>query len=117
MELTVFALAVLVLVGLGVLTYFVPVGLWIAAFSSGAYVGIGTLIAMRLRRVPPSAIVKPRLRLIPRTVKGCPGRGVPPVFSGAYFTPRKPGFCRLLGIATKGGRSTGADFSLVTTEP
>jgi len=41
--------------------YFVPVGLWIQAFTSGAHVGIGTLIAMRLRKVPPSSIVTPRI--------------------------------------------------------
>jgi uncharacterized protein YqfA (UPF0365 family) len=64
MELTVFALAILVLVGLGVLTYFVPVGLWIAAFSSGAPVGIGTLVAMRLRRVPPAVVIKPRISAV-----------------------------------------------------
>ena len=39
--------------------YFVPVRLWIAAWSSGAPVGIMTLIAMRLRRVSPAAIVNP----------------------------------------------------------
>jgi hypothetical protein len=32
--------------------YFVPVPLWIAAWSSGAYVGLFTLVGMRLRRVP-----------------------------------------------------------------
>jgi uncharacterized protein YqfA (UPF0365 family) len=64
MELTVFALALLVLVALGVLVYFVPVGLWIAAFSSGAPVGIGTLVAMRLRRVPPVVVVKPRISAV-----------------------------------------------------
>ena len=31
--------------------YFVPVPLWIAAWSSGAYVELFTLIGMRLRRV------------------------------------------------------------------
>jgi uncharacterized protein YqfA (UPF0365 family) len=64
MELTVFAVAVLVLVALAVLVYFVPVGLWIAAFSSGAPVGIGTLVAMRLRRVPPIVVVKPRISAV-----------------------------------------------------
>ncbi len=64
MELTVFAMALLVLVALGVLVYFVPVGLWIAAFSSGAPVGIGTLVAMRLRRVPPVVVVKPRISAV-----------------------------------------------------
>lgn len=47
-----------------ILLYFVPVGLWIAAMSSGAYVGITTLIGMRLRRVPPSEIVKPRISAV-----------------------------------------------------
>ena len=56
-----FAIAVLVLVILGIILYFVPLGLFIAAWSSNAYIGIGTLIAMRLRRVPPAAIVKPRI--------------------------------------------------------
>ncbi len=58
------ALALLILVGMGFILYFVPLGLWIAAFSSGAYVGIGTLIAMRLRRVSPSMIVKPRISAV-----------------------------------------------------
>jgi uncharacterized protein YqfA (UPF0365 family) len=48
--------------------YFVPVGLWIAAWSSGAKVGIGTLVAMRLRRVPPSAIVSPRIAAVKANV-------------------------------------------------
>ena len=33
--------------------YLVPVPLWIAAWASGAYVGLFTLVGMRLRRVPP----------------------------------------------------------------
>jgi len=60
----VFVLLFLGLIALGVLFYFVPLGLWIAALSSGASVGIGTLIAMRLRRVPPAAIVKPRISAV-----------------------------------------------------
>jgi uncharacterized protein YqfA (UPF0365 family) len=58
------AIAFLLMVVVGSILYFVPMGLWIAAFSSGAYVGIGTLIAMRLRRVTPSAIVKPRISAV-----------------------------------------------------
>ncbi|HSF15000.1 MAG TPA: flotillin-like protein FloA [Vicinamibacteria bacterium] len=58
------ALAFLILVGIGFLLYFVPIGLWIAAWSSGASVGIGTLIAMRLRRVPPSLIINPRISAV-----------------------------------------------------
>lgn len=39
--------------------YFVPVGLWIAARFSGAPVGLFGLVAMRLRRVSPAAVVNP----------------------------------------------------------
>lgn len=45
----------------GVIFYFVPIGLWIQAWTSGAPVGIGTLIAMRLRRVAPGGIIAPRI--------------------------------------------------------
>lgn len=41
--------------------YFVPVRLWIAAWSSGASVSIFTLIAMRLRRVAPNTIINARI--------------------------------------------------------
>ena len=51
-------------VGFFVFIYFVPVGLWIAATASGAGVGIGQLIAMRLRRVPPQDIVNPRISAV-----------------------------------------------------
>lgn len=37
--------------------YFVPVGLWVAAQASGVKIGIINLIAMRLRKVPPSVVV------------------------------------------------------------
>ncbi|MGD9796802.1 MAG: flotillin-like protein FloA [Acidimicrobiia bacterium] len=39
--------------------YFVPIGLWITAIFSGVRVRIGTLIGMRLRKVVPSAIIRP----------------------------------------------------------
>ena len=64
MELLIIPTALAVVVGFFVLMYFVPVGLWIAALSSGAGVGMGTLIAMRLRRVPPAAIVNPRISAV-----------------------------------------------------
>jgi uncharacterized protein YqfA (UPF0365 family) len=41
--------------------YLVPIPLWVAAWASGAYVGLTTLIAMRLRRVPPGTIVTARI--------------------------------------------------------
>lgn len=37
--------------------FFVPVGLWITAMFSGVRVGIGQLIGMRLRKIPPSIVV------------------------------------------------------------
>ena len=48
-----FGLLVLAVAVLALVLYLVPVPLWIAAWASGAYVGLFTLIAMRLRRVPP----------------------------------------------------------------
>jgi uncharacterized protein YqfA (UPF0365 family) len=64
MELPFIFLAVIALIVISIILYFVPLGLWIAAMSSGAYVGIGTLIAMRLRRVPPGRIVNPRISAV-----------------------------------------------------
>ena len=52
------------LIVIGLFFYFVPIGLYIAARLSGASVGIGELIAMRLRRVPPSQIVNPRISAV-----------------------------------------------------
>ena len=52
------------LVFFGLFFYFVPIGLYIAARLSGATVGIGELIAMRLRRVTPSRIVEPRISAV-----------------------------------------------------
>ena len=52
------------LIALMTFFYFVPIRLWIAAMFSGAGVGMGQLVAMRLRRVPPSAIVDPRIAAV-----------------------------------------------------
>ena len=57
-------LLVVVLAALALLLYLVPIPLWIAAWASGAYVGLFTLIAMRLRRVPPSTIVNARISAV-----------------------------------------------------
>lgn len=46
-------------VGLLALFYFVPLGLWIAALSSGVRVSIPTLVGMRLRRVNPNDVIRP----------------------------------------------------------
>jgi uncharacterized protein YqfA (UPF0365 family) len=52
-------LAVIVAVLVMLFLYFVPLGLWVTAIFSGVRVKIGTLIGMRLRKVVPSAIVRP----------------------------------------------------------
>lgn len=51
------AIAVASLVGLWVLLYFIPVGLWFSALVSGVRVSLIQLILMRWRKVPPSVIV------------------------------------------------------------
>jgi uncharacterized protein YqfA (UPF0365 family) len=56
-----FAIVLLIVVALGVILYLVPIPLWIAAWASGAYVGLFNLIGMRLRRVPPSTVVTARI--------------------------------------------------------
>lgn len=56
-----FGILIPVLIGLIIVLYLVPIPLWIAAWASGAYVGLFTLVAMRLRRVPPSTIVTARI--------------------------------------------------------
>jgi uncharacterized protein YqfA (UPF0365 family) len=47
-----------------IVLWLVPVRLWIQALTSGAHVGIGTLIGMRLRKVPPSVIVGARITAV-----------------------------------------------------
>jgi len=64
MEIGVLGVLVLLLVvvaALIFLLYLVPIPLWIAAWASGAYVGLLTLIGMRLRRVPPATVVTARI--------------------------------------------------------
>ena len=43
-------------------TYFVPIGLWISAYFAGVKVAIfRDLVGMRLRKVPPGSIVRPKI--------------------------------------------------------
>ena len=56
-----FGILIPILITLIVILYLVPIPLWIAAWASGAYVGLFTLVAMRLRRVPPSTIVTAKI--------------------------------------------------------
>jgi uncharacterized protein YqfA (UPF0365 family) len=59
-----FGLLVPAVILLIVILYIVPIPLWIAAWSSGAYVGLPTLVGMRLRRVPPAIIVNARISAV-----------------------------------------------------
>ena len=49
----------LAFIGLVVFLQFIPLGLWIQSVSSGVYVGLTRLFAMKLRRVNPARIVHP----------------------------------------------------------
>lgn len=55
-------IAVLIIIGLSILFTFVPVMLWISAMASGVYVGLTTLIGMRLRRIAPARIINPLIK-------------------------------------------------------
>jgi uncharacterized protein YqfA (UPF0365 family) len=59
-----FGLLILIVVGVILLLYVVPLRLWIAAWASNAYVGLFTLIGMRLRRVPPGTVVTARISAV-----------------------------------------------------
>ncbi len=64
MNLGLIGLLLVVLFVIGLFLYFVPIGLWIAATFSGVGVGMGQLVAMRLRRIPPAAIVNTRISAV-----------------------------------------------------
>jgi uncharacterized protein YqfA (UPF0365 family) len=57
-------LVLLVVLAVGIVLYMVPVRLWIAAWASGAYVGLLTLVGMRFRRVPPGTVVIARISAV-----------------------------------------------------
>ncbi len=52
---------VVLLLGVWVLFSYVPLRLWVAALAAGVSVGLGTLVGMRLRKVPPHRIVEPQI--------------------------------------------------------
>jgi uncharacterized protein YqfA (UPF0365 family) len=63
-EIGLVGIVILVVVALILVLYLIPIPLWIAAWASGAYVGLLTLIGMRLRRVPPSTVVNARISAV-----------------------------------------------------
>ena len=56
--LSVIIIIFLVIIGIFVFLYFVPINLWITAIFSGVKVGLFELVFMRIRKVPPRIIVE-----------------------------------------------------------
>ncbi len=52
-----FVVAIVVILLIWLLFYFVPLGLWFSAIFARVYVSIWQLVGMRIRKVPPSVIV------------------------------------------------------------
>jgi len=59
-----FGILIVVVVAIFFLLYLVPIPLWIAAWASGAYVGLFTLVGMRLRRIPPNTVITARISAV-----------------------------------------------------
>jgi len=60
----VLGILIVVVVAIFLLLYLVPIPLWIAAWASGAYVGLFTLVGMRLRRIPPNTVITARISAV-----------------------------------------------------
>jgi uncharacterized protein YqfA (UPF0365 family) len=74
----------LLIVGAGILVlmvfvYFIPVGLWVSAIAARVRIGIGELIGMRLRRVPPRVILGSQINATKA------GLDIPTEFLEAHF--------------------------------
>jgi len=63
-EVGILGFVILAVVAIALILYLVPIPLWIAAWASGAYVGLFTLVGMRLRRVPPGTVVNARISAV-----------------------------------------------------
>ena len=62
MDVGILILIPILLIGIMVFLYVVPLGLWVSALAAGVNVGIFTLVGMRLRSVNPSQIVMPLIK-------------------------------------------------------
>ena len=62
MDVGILLLIPILLIGIMVFLYVVPLGLWVSALAAGVNAGIFTLVGMRLRRVNPSQIVMPLIK-------------------------------------------------------
>lgn len=52
-----FLVLFLIIIVLVLFFYFIPIGLWITALAARVKIGLGSLVGMRLRKIPPSLIV------------------------------------------------------------
>lgn len=62
MDIPILILAGAVVLFFIILFNFIPVGLWISAVAAGVKVSLFSLVAMRLRRVPPNQIILPLIK-------------------------------------------------------
>lgn len=62
MDISLLIIAATVIVFFLVFFWVIPVGLWISAISAGVRVSLISLVAMRLRRVPPQRIILPLIK-------------------------------------------------------
>jgi uncharacterized protein YqfA (UPF0365 family) len=62
-----------------VFIYFIPVGLWVSALAARVRIGIGELVGMRLRRVPPRIILGSQISATKA------GLDIPTTFMEAHF--------------------------------
>ena len=62
MDVGILILIPILMIGIMVFLYVVPLGLWVSALAAGVNVGIFTLVGMRLRRVNLSQIVMPLIK-------------------------------------------------------
>jgi uncharacterized protein YqfA (UPF0365 family) len=62
MSITVLIFAAAAVIFFMVLFTVIPVGLWISAVAAGVQVSLFSLVAMRLRRVPPTRIILPLIK-------------------------------------------------------
>jgi uncharacterized protein YqfA (UPF0365 family) len=59
LSMTLLIIVAVALLAVAAFFYVVPVGLWITALFAGVRINIGRLVGMRLRKVVPSAIIRP----------------------------------------------------------
>ena len=62
MDIVTLFLAGLVIIGIFLFFYLIPVNLWVTAFFSGVRVSLFSLVGMRFRRIPPGRIIYPMIK-------------------------------------------------------